>query len=311
MKEDILQSPRRRIFLCALAASLVTRPAFGQAAAGPVRIGALEVTALSDGALRLPLGFMFPDSPQEEIDALFDANGWPKEPFAAPPINVVIVKSGADVIAIDTGAGTNFMESAGKLAESLAAQSIDPASVTKVILTHAHPDHLWGAIDDFDDSERFPNASYIISAADWDYWTAADIVEKTPDAGKGMAAGTNRILKRLEGKIERRNHGDALAPGLSYYATPGHTPGHMSVLLEDGGARMMILGDALSHPIVSFAQPGWPFGPDLDRDLAISTRKSLLSMLALERMPVCGYHLPNLGWGRVEAHGANFRLAAL
>ena len=80
----------------------------------------------------------------------------------------------------------------------------------------AHADHLWGAIDDFGDSERFPNASYVISAAEWDFWTHPG----HPGARAGLAQGhgtrSARILKALENKLERRKAGETIAPGLTY-----------------------------------------------------------------------------------------------
>ena len=84
---------------------------------------------------------------------------------------------------------------------------MEPDKITKVVFTHAHADHLWGAIDDFDDSERFPNASYEISAQEWDFWVDPGTPARVPDWLKGMALASARILKRLEGNLERRNAG--------------------------------------------------------------------------------------------------------
>jgi glyoxylase-like metal-dependent hydrolase (beta-lactamase superfamily II) len=124
------------------------------------------------------------------------------------------------VVLIDAGSGSSFQETAGKLAENLEAAGIDRAGVTAVVFTHAHADHLWGAIDDFDDSERFPNARYVISVGEWDFWTAPGAGSRMPDFMQGMARGSARILKRLEPKMERRRGGDTVAPGLSFVSTP-------------------------------------------------------------------------------------------
>ena len=122
---------------------------------------------------------------------------------------------------------------AGKLADNLEAQGIAPAQVTKVIFTHGHADHLWGAIDDFDDSERFADATYVMFGAGVGRLIGdPDTPSRTPDWLKGMARASARILKRLEHKMERRGNGEAIAAGLSYVETFGHTPGHMSVMVE-------------------------------------------------------------------------------
>jgi glyoxylase-like metal-dependent hydrolase (beta-lactamase superfamily II) len=216
------------------------------------------------------------------------------------------VTLGDERVLIDAGAGGNFQPTAGKLADSMEAAGIDPAKITKVVFTHGHADHLWGTIDEFDDL-RFPNANYVIAAAEWDFWTNPDTPASVPDWLKGMAIGSARVLNRLENKLERRNAGDTVAPGLSYVATLGHTPGHMSVLLEIGPERLLIGGDVLTHAAISFARPDWRLGTDFDRDQAVATRRRLLDRLATDRLPLLGFHLPSPGLGMVERSGAAYR----
>ena len=288
---------------------LVTTPLLGyvRAAVPPFRrkLGAIEITVISDGALNVPLSFAIPDAPREELTALLTANNLP--PGGMPsPTNVTLVKTGNDVVLIDAGSGSNFQPTAGKLAENMEAAGIDPASVTKVVFTHCHADHLWGAIDDLDE-ERFPKATYVVSPPEWDFWTSPDTVTRVPDWLKPMAQAAARILKRLEGKIERRAPGEAVAPGLSYLPTYGHTPGHMAVMLESGSERLIVGGDVLSHPAVSFAEPAWRMGSDFDSDLAVTTRKRMLDRLVADRLPYIGFHLPFPGHGIVEKSGSAYR----
>src|SRR4051812_20246208 len=281
-----MQIDRRK--LLAAGAILLSAPSlkYVRAAVPPFRrkLGSIEITVLSDGVLNVPLSFAIPDAPREELTALLTANNLPPGGMPAPT-NVTLIKTGNEVVLLDAGSGSNFQDTAGKLAENMEAAGIDPASITKVVFTHCHADHLWGAIDDFDDSERFPKASYVISAPEWDFWTNPATAETVPDWLKGMARGSGRILKRLEARIERRGAGDSLAPGLSYLPTPGHTPGHMSVMVESGSERLIVGGDVLSHPAVSFAQPGWRMGSDFDSDLAVTTRKRMLDRLVSDRLP--------------------------
>ena len=224
--------------------------------------------------------------------------------------NVTLVRTGNELVLIDAGSGSNFQPTAGKLLENLEAAGIDPARIAKVVFTHCHADHLWGAIDDFDDSLRFPNASYVISAAEWDFWMHPDTPTKAPDWLKGMALGSQRILKRIENKIERRRPGEAVAPGLTYVETGGHTPGHVAVMVESGRERLLVGGDVLSHSAVSFARPDWPIGSDFDRERAVAARKRTLDMLADDRIPFVGFHLPWPGHGRVERAATAYRYVA-
>ncbi|KNY20009.1 MBL fold metallo-hydrolase, partial [Methylobacterium sp. ARG-1] len=260
----------RRLFLGGLAAGFagawpVRRASANQTAA--LRVGAASVETASDGTLSSSLAFMLPDTPRAEVEAVFKAEGQPAE--ATPiPTNPSLVRIGSEVILIDAGSGNSFQPTAGKLGETLESRNISREAITQVVFTHAHPDHLWGAVDDFDDSERFPNARYVVPAAEWDFWTREDVETRVPDWLKGLSVGSRRTLRRLEAKVERRKPGESIAPGLTYVATPGHTPGHASVLVEAGREQVLIGGDALSHAVVSFRRPAWAFGSDLDRDLA-------------------------------------------
>jgi len=313
MTDGPVPHPHRRTVLAGLGAVGATPllPRHLHAAA-PVwrRVGAIEVAVFSDGALNVPLSFALPDTPAEQAAALFTAHGLP--PGGAPiPANVTLVKTGGELVLIDAGSGANFQPTAGKLLANLEAAGIDPAAIGKVVFTHGHADHLWGALDDFEDGLRFPKARYVIAAEEWDFWTHPDTAERVPDWLKGMARGSARILRRIEDRLERRKAGDIVAPGLVYVATIGHTPGHMSVLAESAGERLLIGGDVLSHVAVSFAHPEWRVGSDYDSDGAVATRRRLLDRLAADRTPLIGFHLPHPGHGMVERNGLAYRFAAI
>jgi glyoxylase-like metal-dependent hydrolase (beta-lactamase superfamily II) len=269
---------RRRDVLSAMGAALLA-PADALGSFAPLRrqIGAIELMVLSDGALNVPLSFMLPETPAAEAEKLIGGAA----PIATNPI---LVKTGNELVLIDAGAGSNFQPSAGKLGDHLAAAGIEAAQITKIVFTHAHADHLWGAIDELDE-ERFPSATYIISNPEWDFWTKPDTIASVPDWLKPMAQAAARILKRIEPKVERRKAGESVAAGLTYMDTIGHTPGHMSVMIESAGERLLVGADALTHPIVSFARPRWRIGSDFDRDRGVATRLRLLDHLAADRLP--------------------------
>ena len=303
----------RRNVLTGLGAAMLAplaAPAFSATAPVSRKVGAIEVKIVSDGVLHVPLSFSLPDTPLADAAALFKAHGLP-EAGTPSQTNVVLVKTGDELVLIDAGSGPNFQPTAGKLQENLEAAGIAPDKITKIVFTHAHADHLWGVIDDFDDGDRFPNARYIISAPEWDFWTDPNTADTVPDWLKGMALGTVRILKKIEDKIERRKAGDSLAPGLTYVSTPGHTPGHMAVLVESQGQRLMIGGDVLANTALSFARPEWRIGSDFDRDLAVTTRRRLLDQLVMDKMPLVGFHLAWPGFGTAERSGTAYRFVPL
>jgi glyoxylase-like metal-dependent hydrolase (beta-lactamase superfamily II) len=304
----------RRSILAGLGATMLAPLAapLVRAATAPVsrKVGAIDVSIVSDGELNVPLSFTLADTPLPDAAALFRAHGLP-EGGTPSQTNVVLVKTGDELVLIDAGSGAHFQPTAGKLQENLEAAGIAPEKITKVVFTHVHADHLWGVLDDFEDGERFPNASYIVAVPEWDFWADPKTPDNVPDWLKGMALGTSRILKKIEGKVERRKAGDTVAPGLTYVATPGHTPGHMSVLVESQGQRLMIGGDVLANTALSFARPEWRIGSDFDRDLAVSTRRRLLDQLAMDKMPLIGFHLAWPGFGAVERSGTAYRFVPL
>lgn len=298
----------RRQWLAAAAGSIALPMLRTQSFAAPLDIGGADVTIVSDGHLTLPLGFVLPDVAEADIKALFDANGMAMEPLQ-PPCNLTLLRK-ADWLAIfDAGAGANFMPTAGKLMESLAAANVDPAAVTDVVFTHAHPDHLWGILDDLDEVV-FPNASFHIGASEWNYWRDPATVDKMPDERKSFAVGAQTRLAAIADKIKQFNAGDEVLPGVEAVDTAGHTPGHMSFMIHGSTDKLFVTGDAISHAVISMQRPDWPSGSDQDPAMGIATRKKLLDRLASETPRIVGFHLPAPGIGRVERKDAAYRFVA-
>ncbi len=182
---------------------------------------------------------------------------------------------------------------------------IDPEAVTHVLFTHLHPDHFWGALDDFD-SPLFPNARWLAAAPEIDFWTGNRVYERLPADRHAFAAGAQRIAKRLGEKLERMAAASEWLPGIAAVETAGHTPGHVSFAFRSAGQELMVLGDALTHPRISFAHPEWRPASDHDAEQAVATRRSLLDRLHQEGVLAIGYHLPGAA-GRVERDAAAYR----
>ena len=194
--------------------------------------------------------------------------------------------------------------------DALAAAGIDPGDVTHVVFTHAHPDHLWGLLDDFDEPFFF-NARHMIGAAEFDFWTDPATLDAMPEDRKTFVVGAERRLSMVADTIERFADGDEILPGIQAVATPGHTPGHMSFELRDGGAGAMVLGDAVVNAHIAMAMPGVELGNDQEPGVAAATRLRLLDRITADDLHVMGFHLPDGGWGRVTREGEAFRLLPL
>ncbi len=263
------------------------------------KVGAADVTVVSDGTMAMPLDWVLPGRPRPEVAAVFEAGG-KKLGDLVIEVNATVVRLGSELILVDAGAGPDFAPQRGKLADNLAKAGIKPEAVTKVVFTHAHPDHFWGVIDPLDGTSMFPNARHFMTAAERDYWLKPGVETGVPEAVRGAAIGTQRRLKELDQRIEPMKPGSEIVPGLAVLDTAGHSPGHVSIMLQSGSDKLLIGGDALIEAIISFARPAWPWGPDWDSALAVAARLRLLDMLADGKVPLLGYHLPWPGLGRVE-----------
>lgn len=280
-------------------------PAWAQAQPSRIPFGEFELLVVSDGTMDLPTSMVLPGHEPGEIQSALGL------PAAAPAaikvqLNVTLVRRPGVAILVDTGGGTDFLPGLGAAPDALEAAGINPDEITHVLFTHAHPDHLWGVIDPLDGGSRFQNARLLMSAAERDYWLRPGIETEVPEALRGMTAGTARRLAKLADRIDIVAAGTEISPGCEIVATPGHTPGHISLALHANADTLVVGGDALTHPVVSFQFPDWRWGTDVDAALAVATRRRLLDRLATERTRLLGYHLPWPGLGAVERTGAAF-----
>ncbi len=290
----------------ALALAAMPRPA---RAIGRLSAGYAEIWTLSDGSLTLPMTYAYPEVDQAELQAILSANGMASD-AVTPDCNVTLLKQGDRLAIFDVGSGSNFMPTAGKLLDSLAEAGIDPADVTDVVFTHAHPDHLWGLTDDFDELV-FPNALHRINQAEWDFWSSPDTLAAMPEERKSFVVGAQNRFAAIEDRVSFFKPGDAVLPGVEAVATYGHTPGHVSFMVEGGGEPVMILGDAITNSVISFERPDWPTGSDQDQQLGATTRTALLDRLAGDKARVIGFHFPHPAGGTVERQGAGYRFVPL
>jgi glyoxylase-like metal-dependent hydrolase (beta-lactamase superfamily II) len=301
----------RRSLLAATAAGLAARalPASPAFAATPTSFkhGAFEITVVSDGHLVLPVTMLAAGAPPAERDAILKAAGQTGEQYNSPT-NVTLIRSDKDLILVDMGSGDRFMPTAGKLWANLKSAGIDKNKITKVIFTHGHPDHLWGAVDEFDEM-ALPNAAFYVGAAEWDFWQGDNAVRGLPAERAGFVTGARRNYAAIKERVTMLKAGDEPVAGIEVISTPGHTQGHVSLAIA-GGDGLIVGGDVLTHPLISFEHPEWKPTADHVPDQAVETRKKLLDRLAKDRSKIIGYHLPYPGMGMVERKGNAYRFVA-
>ena len=267
-------------------------------------LGNARLSTVSDGNLTLPGDFVTANLPPE-ASAILKSYGLGTAQYT-PECNITLYRDGTNTVLFDVGSGPDFMPDAGTLMDSLDEAGVGIEDVTHVVFTHAHPDHIWGLIDDFDELV-FPDASYHIGRGEWDYWWNPETVNTIGEARTTFAVGAKRRLEFLEEQINFFDAGDEILPGIAAVATHGHTPGHMGFELRNGSESAMIVGDAIGNHHVAFHHPEWVSGSDQDGELGVQSRQMLMDRMAAEQMAIIGFHLPDGGIGRVEAKDGAYR----
>lgn len=268
-------------------------------------IGQGTLTTVSDGTLILPGEFIFEQMPKDQLPAVLSEFGLGQERLE-PECNLALYRDGANTVLFDVGSGPDFMPSAGAVLDSLDAVGVGAEDITHVVFTHAHPDHIWGLLDEFDDP-TFYEAEYLMGRAEWDYWWNPETVNTIGEARAFFAVGARRRMEVIEDSVTLFGDGDEILPGIAAMASHGHTPGHMAFEVRSGNDAALVVGDAIGNHHVAVARPNWASGADHDTDAAAQTRLGLLDRLANEQMTVVGFHLPGGGMGRIDRVSDGYR----
>jgi glyoxylase-like metal-dependent hydrolase (beta-lactamase superfamily II) len=264
--------------------------------------GEFDITVVSDGFIALPSDIIMPEASAQDKRAILARLGGGRT-TAPMYTNIPVIRTGKEIVIVDTGSGSQFQDTAGALEENLKRADIDPASVTKVILTHAHPDHMGGILRD-DGSLLFANAEHLVNVDEWSFWQDDALLA---EGLRPFAAGARSNFAAIGERLTMVAPGTATINGIEIVSTPGHTGGHISLSLE-GGDGLLITGDALTNPVVSFEHPDWRFGFDADHDTAVRTRRMLLDRFARSSTKLLGYHWSYPGIGQVERFGEAYSL---
>ncbi len=253
-----------------------------------VKLGAFEVTTLLAGTRTVP-------DPQK----IFGVNATPEEFAAASAAAMIptdkaqffftptLVNTGNEVVLFDTG-----LNGAGIMA-AITAAGYTADQIDVVVLTHMHGDHIGGLMTD--GAPTFPNARYVAGAAEFNHWSG--LTNENFDKNVRPMA---EMMTMVDG-------GASPVAGLTATPAFGHTPGHMAWRVESNGQSLIIGADFANHYVWSLANPDWEVSFDADKAAAAASRRALLSMIADEKIPFIGYHMPFPALGFVEAKDGAFR----
>jgi len=273
------------------------------------RIGDLIGTVVSDGILPLgdPTASFFGPSKDEMRDML--TRNFLSTDSATLEQNILVVDAGDQRILFDTGMGASqmFGPTPGKLMSSLAAAGIDAESITAIVCTHGHCDHVWGIMSD-DGQRIFPNAQIWISQADFDFWTdEAKLTVTDPSYMAAFVQGARANLMPNQDRMMFFKDGEEFLPGVQAMFAPGHTVGHTAFMVTSGNDTLAVIGDLTHHHVILLETPLTEFFFDTDPSQSAQTRVRVLDMIAAQRLPIIAYHFPWPGIGHVEKIGDGFR----
>jgi glyoxylase-like metal-dependent hydrolase (beta-lactamase superfamily II) len=267
------------------------------------KVGSVEVTAVYDGIWRKPHDPTFiKNASVEETKAALAKAGLTTE-FMPIPLTVIVLKIGDKHIMVDSGSGVGqWQANATNLPANMKAAGIDRNQISTILVSHFHPDHVWGLMEKGTNAPVFPNAELIVNATEYNWWTEPGRVEKLAEgrraAGKRIAENfpTWKNWKLVQSNAE-------VAPGVRLIAAPGHTPGHSAFLVTSGKEQLMVSNDTMYVPALLAPHPEWQGTYDQDGAMAVATRRNLIDQVIADKMMICGAHFPFPGAGAFVKDG--------
>lgn len=269
-------------------------------------LGEFEVTALYDGYVNLDTQLLKGAS-AEDIQSLLARMFVESGGGVQTAVNAYLINTGSQLVLVDTGAAQCFGPTLGGILGNIRAAGYEPAQIDSVLLTHLHPDHACGLLDEAG-RPAFAAAQVHVPQVEADYWLSEAVAAQAPEGRRGMFAMARAAVAPYvaEGRLQVYGEAGPRIAGVSPVATPGHTPGHSAYRFSSGAHSLLVWGDIVHSHAVQFARPAVAIEFDVDREQAISTRRQVFADVARERLWVAGAHLPFPGIGHVRAEGGGY-----
>lgn len=254
------------------------------------KLGNFNCLAINDGTFIGQAKRLFVNAPEEALRQALARHGL--QPDHLPSTwTCLLVEMPDHLILVDTGENNVGNMGGGQLFPALEAEGITPGDIDTVILTHGHGDHIGGCVDAAS-RPAFPNARYVMTQTEWNYWT--DLQDKS----EWIVQLIQRCLLPLTPQLETIQPGDEILPGIRTLPAAGHTPGHIALEITSGGKTLLHLADAVLHPI-QLKHPEWVAAFDNSPEQTVATRKVLCQRAVDTEALVLAFHFtpfPSLGY---------------
>ncbi|HKM60992.1 MAG TPA: MBL fold metallo-hydrolase [Acidisphaera sp.] len=265
------------------------------------RLGDLTVTVLNDGWFDASFDLVT-NIGKEEAERL-ETGAFRRKP---PQITVsaFAISGPSGVTLVDSGAGS-AMPGLGLVPANMQAAGIAPEVVTRVLVTHMHPDHVGGLVTDAG-AARFPHAEIVMHENEAAFWLDPATLDRVPADARVYVEIAQKAGHVYKDRLRTMSTGEA-APGFEIVPEHGHTPGHSGWMVRSGRESLLIWGDIVHLPGIQFAQPEAGVAFDADGAAAVATRKRIFAMAADDGLLVAGIHLDFPTLGHVKRDGSGYR----
>jgi len=276
------------------------------------KVGDAEITALYDGIWEKAHDpRYFGNATVAEVKQALAAAGLTTA-FVPIPITTYVVRLNGKLVLCDVGGGDQVQAFnpksvfvSGRMTANMKAAGIDPKDIETILISHFHPDHIFGLLEKKTNAPLYPSAEIIVPAVEYKWWTDPSLISRLPAGRRPLAQRIQTVIPNWKNVLPVEGE-DEVVPGIRLVSVPGHTPGHSAFHVSSGNAQLMISSDTAYVPALCVGHPSWHGAFDQNGPVAEASRRKLLDRVIADRTMICGSHFPWPGLAKIEKDGDSY-----